>query len=72
MVDRNHLLSSSGLSFSENSLLEQAFVHRSYLNENPLFDRPSNERLEFLGDALLSFIVAEKLYEEFPDLPREP
>jgi len=69
MVDRNHLLSSSGLSFSENSLLEQAFVHRSYLNENPLFDRPSNERLEFLGDALLSFIVAEKLYEEFPDLP---
>jgi len=51
------------------SVLEQAFVHRSYLNENPLFTRPSNERLEFLGDALLSFIVAEKLYEEFPDLP---
>ncbi len=69
MVDGNHLQSSPGWSFSEGSLLEQAFVHRSYLNENPLFDRPSNERLEFLGDALLSFIVAEKLYEEFPDLP---
>jgi len=69
MVDWNHILSSPGLSVSEGSLLEQAFVHRSYLNENPLFGLPSNERLEFLGDALLSFIVAEKLYEEFPDLP---
>jgi ribonuclease-3 len=49
-------------------LLEQAFVHLSYLNENPSFARPSNERLEFLGDAILNFIVTEKLYEDFPQL----
>jgi len=66
MADASEVHNTLGAS---DSLLEQAFVHRSYLNENPLFTRPSNERLEFLGDALLSFIVAEKLYEEFPDLP---
>ncbi len=69
MVDRNDFQNELGLSFSRVSPLEQAFVHRSYLNENPLFSQPSNERLEFLGDALLNFIVAEKLYEEFSDQP---
>jgi ribonuclease-3 len=57
-----------GISFHQESLMEQAFVHLSYLNENPSFARPSNERLEFLGDAILNFIVTEKLYEEFPQL----
>jgi len=57
-----------GISFHQESLLEQALVHLSYLNENPSFVRPSNERLEFLGDAILNFIVTEKLYEEFPQL----
>ena len=56
------------ISLSDKTLLQQAFVHRSYLNENPDFSLPSNERLEFLGDAILSFIVAEKLYKEFPEL----
>lgn len=53
---------------SEGSLVEQAFVHPSYLNENPGFALPSNERLEFLGDAVLNLVVAEWLYGEFPEL----
>ena len=58
-----------GIHFNDVSLLEQAFVHSSYLNENPDFSLPNNERLEFLGDAVLDFIVAENLYVEFPELP---
>jgi ribonuclease-3 len=69
MIDWNYCQKDLGISFHQESLLEQAFVHLSYLNENPGFARPSNERLEFLGDAILNFIVTEKLYEEFPKLP---
>jgi len=69
MTDWNDCQKDLGISFHQESLLEQAFVHLSYLNENPGFARPSNERLEFLGDAILNFIVTEKLYKEFPELP---
>jgi len=58
----------SGVSFNDEALLKQAFVHSSYLNENPDFALSNNERLEFLGDAVLDFVVAEKLYKEFPEL----
>jgi len=57
-----------GIFFQRAYLLEQVFTHLSYLNENPGFDRPSNERLEFLGDSILNLIVTEKLYREFPGL----
>jgi ribonuclease-3 len=57
-----------GITFENLSLLEQSLVHRSYLNENPDFPLASNERLEFLGDSLLGFVIAEKLYEECRDL----
>ncbi|UCH50474.1 MAG: ribonuclease III [Chloroflexota bacterium] len=66
MVDWQVLQQSIGVTFQDTSLLEQAFVHASYINENPDFHLPDNERLEFLGDALLGFIVAEELYHEFP------
>ena len=66
MVDWQALQQTIGITFRDVSLLQQAFVHSSYINENPSFCLLDNERLEFLGDALLSFIVAEKLYHEFP------
>ncbi|MBN2186060.1 MAG: ribonuclease III [Dehalococcoidia bacterium] len=58
-----------GISFNDELLLKKAFVHSSYLNENPNFILCSNERLEFLGDAILGFVVAESIYSEFPELP---
>src|SRR6266567_7526546 len=48
------------------SLLQQAFTHRSYLNESKQ-KIESNERLEFLGDSILSFIISEHLYHAYPD-----
>jgi ribonuclease-3 len=68
MSDWNDCQQTLGISFRRDSLLEQAFVHSSYCNENPNFSATSNERMEFLGDAVLNFIVTEKLYEEFPQL----
>ncbi len=56
-----------GIKFANKDLLTQAFVHRSYLNENPEFAIPQNERLEFLGDAVLELVVTEYLYKEFPE-----
>ncbi len=55
-----------GVSFKDPSRLEQALVHSSYINENPDFAPTSNERLEFLGDAVLGLVVAEKLYQDLP------
>jgi len=57
-----------GIVFRDPALLKQALVHRSYLHEYPHLALPSNERMEFLGDSLLSFVIAEKLYIDFPDL----
>lgn len=68
MVDLVALQEALGVSFSDLSLLEQAIVHSSYVNENSSFTSGSNERFEFLGDAILGFIVAEKLIQDFPDL----
>jgi len=68
MLDWKDCQKHLGVYFCQESLLEQAFVHSSYLNEDPGFAHNSNERLEFLGDAILNFIVAEKLYKEFPEL----
>jgi ribonuclease-3 len=55
------------VNFKDEALLQQALVHRSYLNENSVLHLVSNERLEFLGDAVLGFVVANELYSRFPD-----
>lgn len=52
--------------FKNKDLLIQAFCHRSYLNENPSFYLSHNERLEFLGDAILELVVTEYLYLNYP------
>lgn len=59
-----HLLD---LSFVDKSLLDRALTHRSFLNENPDWALEDNERLEFLGDAVLDFVVGEYLYHYFPE-----
>ena len=56
-----------GVTFVNKDLLVQAFVHRSYLNENPNFYLDHNERLEFLGDAVLELIVTDYLYHHYPN-----
>ena len=66
MADLAALQQTLRVSFNDVSLLEQALVHSSYINENPGFTLTSNERLEFLGDAVLGLIVAAKLYQDFP------
>ena len=53
--------------FKNKSLLRQAFTHRSYLNENRSTGIEHNERLEFLGDAVLELVVTEFLFEKYPD-----
>jgi len=66
LADLAELQKSLGVSFNDLSHLEQALIHSSYLNENPSFAPTSNERLEFLGDAVLGLVIAEKLYLSFP------
>lgn len=68
MADLATLEGVLGIAFRDLSLLQQSLVHSSYLNENPDSSLPSNERMEFLGDAVLGLVVAEKVYTEFPDL----
>ena len=59
----------AGLSFKNKQLLRQAFVHRSYLNENKTSVLEHNERLEFLGDAVLELVVTEYLFKKFTGKP---
>ena len=65
--DFNTFQSSVGLTFKEPKLLEQAFTHRSYLNESSRTDLDHNERLEFLGDAVLELATTDYLYRRYPD-----
>ncbi len=69
MKDISILEKKLNINFKNKDLLIQAFVHRSYLNENPDFHLYHNERLEFLGDAVLELVVTEDLYKNYPDKP---
>jgi len=57
------------IEFNDKKLLTKAFCHRSFLNENPDFRLGCNERLEFLGDAVLELIVTEYLFKKYPEDP---
>ena len=66
-MDLSQLESQLGFNFDDKNLLIQSLVHRSYLNENPKFGIDHNERLEFLGDAVLELVVTEYLYNNYPN-----
>jgi ribonuclease-3 len=68
-LDFEELQAKLGVELPNRELVRQALTHSSYLNENPDASPNSNERLEFLGDAVLGMVTAEYLYRTFPDLP---
>jgi ribonuclease-3 len=69
MVDVQKLSKTLKVKVKEEKYYVTAFTHRSYLNEHPDYLHPSNERLEFLGDAVLQLISSEYLYHHYPDSP---
>ena len=68
MDDLRELEAQLGVQFDDYSLLRQALTHRSFLNENPTVAEEDNERLEFLGDAIIDFVVAGYLYSLYPEM----
>ncbi len=67
MTDLSRFETQTGIVFTDKKLLTQAFVHRSYINENPGLGLSHNERLEFLGDAVLELVITDYLYKKYPD-----
>jgi ribonuclease III len=65
MSDLADLQKQIGVTFKDIKLLERAFIHRSYLNEHPKLGLEHNERLEFLGDAVLELVVTDHLYRTY-------
>src|SRR5262245_15842091 len=66
-MDLSQLENKIKVQFKDRNLLQSALTHRSYLNENRRWPTPHNERLEFLGDAVLELITTEYLYRNFPN-----
>lgn len=67
MINFNFLENKIGFKFDNINLLKEALTHRSYINENPSWKLSHNERLEFLGDAVLELAVTENLFQRFPE-----
>lgn len=68
-MDPKDLEKRIGVVFKNQDLLTEALTHRSYMNERPVWHLPHNERLEYLGDAVLELIVSEELFDKFPKQP---
>jgi len=66
-MDLSKLEKNLKIKLNDKKLLKQSFVHRSYLNENPGLKMEHNERLEFLGDAVLELIVTKHLFNNYPN-----
>ncbi len=60
---------SLGITFLDSKILLEALTHRSYINEHPEVGRPHNERMEFLGDAVMELAITHYLFERYPDTP---
>ena len=69
MASSDELEKNIGVTFTNKDLLTEALTHRSYLNEYPRWPLPHNERLEYLGDAVLELLVSEELFKKFPNEP---
>jgi len=67
-LKRNQLEKQIHITFNNKLLLQNVFIHRSYLNENRSYTLPSNEKLEFLGDSVLSLATSIYLYHNYPEL----
>ena len=68
MIDFQKLQDQLGIEIHDEEIYKRAFIHRSYVNENPSI-KNDNERLEFLGDAVLELVVTEELFHKYPDKP---
>lgn len=68
MTKFDHLFRHIQITLEQADLIENVFVHRSFLNEHRSYFLPSNEKLEFLGDSVLSLITSIYLYKNYPDL----
>jgi len=68
-MDFTELERKIGITFKNQDLLTEALTHRSYLNEFPKWNLPHNERLEYLGDAVLELLVSEELFDRFKNYP---
>jgi ribonuclease-3 len=66
-MDLSALENKINIKFKDRDLLQSSLTHRSYLNENRRWPMPHNERLEFLGDAVLELITTEYLYSNYPN-----
>jgi len=66
-MDLSEFQKKTGLAFKDLGLLKQAFIHRSYINENKQSGLSHNERLEFLGDAVLELVITDFLYHKYTE-----